>query len=152
MMKSPDISRRLKQYLNNLLLWCSFVSIIGSLTACSNFSHWRESYLKKAVEEATQDDIVTKLGEPWRKRDSLLNGESTWIYRYTLTKSELDPMGVNTLGKGVSKAANNAASIIGKGNQTLTLDKPQCIHYVLTFSPSKVLKNWIRESCSSTSL
>ena len=144
-----SISRRTKQYPINLLLWGSLASLIISLAACS---HWRESYLKGAVEEATQDEIVAKLGKPWRTKDSLLNGESTWVYRYTLTKSELDPMGVNTLGKGVSKAANNAASIIGKGNQNLTLDKPQCIHYVLTFSPSKVLKNWIRESCSSTSL
>ena len=152
MMKSPDISRRLKQYLNNLLLWGSFVSIIGALIACSHFSHWRESYLKKAVEEATQDDIVTKLGEPWRKRDSLLNGESTWIYRYTLTKSELDPMGMNNIGKGISEAANSAASMIGKGNQGLPKDKPECFHYVLTFNPSKILKNWIRESCTSTSL
>ena len=148
MMKLPDISRRTKQYLSNLLLWGSLASIIGSLTACS---HWRESYLKKAVEEATQDNIIAKLGEPWRKKYSLLNGESTWIYRYTLTKSELDPMGVNTLGKGITQAANSAAAIIGR-NQALTRDKPQCFHYVLTFNPSKVLKNWARESCTSTSL
>ena len=149
-MKLPDISRRTKQYLSNLLLWGSLASIIGSLTACS---HWRESYLKKAVEEATQDDIVTKLGEPWRKRDSLLNGESTWIYRYTLTKSELDPMGMNNIGKGISEAANNAASMIGKGgNQGRPKAKLQCFHYVLTFNPSKVLKNWTRESCTSASL
>ena len=148
-MKLPDISRRTKQYLSNLLLWGSLASIVGSLAACS---HWRESYLKEALEKATQDDIVAKLGEPWRKKYSLLNGESTWIYRFTLTKSELDPMGINTLGKGVTNAANSAASMIGRGNENLTSDKPQCFHYVLTFNPSKVLKNWAREACTSTSL
>ena len=148
-MKLPIISRRTKQCLRNLLLWGSLTSVIVSLTACS---HWRESYLKEAVEEATQDDIVAKLGEPWRKKNSLLNRESTWIYRYTLTKSELDPMGINTLGKSVTNAANTAASMIGRANENLTSDKPQCFHYVLTFNPSKVLKNWARESCTSTSL
>lgn len=132
-----------------LFIWIALGSIILLLGACS---HWRESYLKDAVEEATQDDIVAKLGEPWRKKDSLLNGESTWIYRYTLTKSDLDPMGVNTLGKGVTQAANTAASLIGKGDSNLAVDKPQCFHYVLTFNQSKVLKNWVRELCTSTSL
>ena len=149
-MKFPNISRGTKKYLKYVLLWCSLASVIGSLAGCS---HWRESYLKKVVEEATQDDIVAKLGEPWRKKNYLLNGESTWIYRYTLTKSELDPMGMNTLGKSVSQAANTAASMIGRTNNAkLTEDKPRCFHYVLTFNPSKVLKNWIRESCASTSL
>ena len=148
-MKLPGISRRTKQYLRNLLLWGSLASVIGLLAACS---HWRESYLKEAVEEATQDEIVAKLGEPWRTKDSLLNGESTWVYRYTLTKSELDPMGVNTLGKGITQAAATAAEMIGQTNRAQAQDKPQCFHYVLTFNPSKVLKNWARESCTSTSL
>ena len=148
-MKLPGISQRTKQYLRHLLLWGSLASIIGTLTACT---HWRESYLKEAVEKATQDDIVTKLGEPWRKKNSILNGESTWIYRYSLTKSDLDPMGINTIGKGVTQAANTAASMIGQGGQNLQSDKPECFHYVLTFNPSKVLKNWIRESCTSTPL
>ena len=86
------------------------------------------------------------------KKNSLLNRESTWIYRYTLTKSDLDPMGINSLGKGVTAAANTAASMIGQANANLTSDKPQCFHYVLTFNPSKVLKNWAREACTSTSL
>ena len=148
-MKFPNISRGTKKYLKYVLLWCSLASVIGSLAGCS---HWRESYLKKVVEEATQDDIVAKLGEPWRKKNSLLNRESTWIYRFTLTKSDLDPMGINTLGKSVTDAANTAASMIGRANENLAADKPQCFHYVLTFNPSKVLKNWTRESCTSPSL
>lgn len=143
----PSISR--KHQLTTLLVWTVLVIALLSLAACS---HWREAYLKGAVEEATQEDIVAKLGEPWRKKDSLLNGDSTWIYRYTLTKSELDPMGFNTLGKGVGQVANTAASMIGQGDKNLVVDKPKCFHYVLTFDPSKILQNWIRESCASTAL
>ncbi len=135
--------------LTTWLLWAGLALAISSLGACS---HWRESYLKGAVEEATQEDILAKLGEPWRKKESLLNGDSVWIYRYTLTKSELDPMGVNTLGKGVTQAANAAASLVGGGGSNLGVDKPECFHYILTFDQSKVLQNWIRESCADTSL
>lgn len=137
-----------KYPLMTLLFWTTLTIVILSLGACS---HWRDSYLKGAVEEATQDDIVAKLGEPWRKKESLLNGDSTWIYRYTLTKDELDPMGVNTLGKGVSQVANSAASLVGGGDPNLVVNKPKCFHYVLTFDQSKILQHWIRESCASTS-
>jgi len=143
------LSTSIHHQLTTLLFWAGLALVIISLGACS---HWRESYLNDAVEEATQDDIIAKLGEPWRKKESLLNGESTWIYRYTLTKSELDPMGVNTLGKGVTQAANTAASLVGGGDKNLAVDKPQCFHYVLTFDQSKILQSWIRESCADTSL
>ena len=143
------LSHRVHNPLVSWLLWTVLICVMGLLVACT---HWRESYLKGAVEEATQEDVMTKLGEPWRKKESLLNGESTWIYRYTLTKSELDPMGVNTLGKGVTQAANTAASLIGQGDTNIKVDKPKCFHYVLTFAPSKILKQWVREPCAATSL
>ncbi len=137
------------RFLPTLLLWAGLAMLIVSLGACS---HWRDSYLKSAVEEATQDDIVAKFGNPWRKKESLLHGESTWIYRYTLTKSELDPMGFNTLGRGVSQVTNSAASMLGKGDTTLGSDKPQCFHYLLTFDQAKILTDWVREPCTPTSL
>ncbi len=143
------LSTSTHRYLMPLLFWTGLALVLLSLGACS---HWRDSYLKGAVEEATQDDIVAKFGEPWRKKESLLNGDSTWIYRYTLTKDELDPMGVNTLGKGVTQVANSAASLVGGGDPNLAVNKPKCFHYVLTFDQSKILQRWIRESCSSTSL
>lgn len=137
------------RFLPTLLLWAGLALIIVSLGACS---HWRDSYLKSAVEEATQDDIVAKFGDPWRKKESPLHGESTWIYRYVLTKSEIDPMGFNTLGRGVGQVTNSAASMLGKGGPTLGPDKPQCFHYLLTFDQAKILKDWVRESCTPTSL
>ena len=136
---SPDTGR----WVLTLLLIC------GLVTGCS---HWRESYLNSSVEEATQEEIEAKLGKPWRLKTSLLNGETTWIYRYTLTSGDLDPMGVNTVGRGVSAAANTAASLIGKGNSDLVVDKPQCFHYLLTFHESQVLKSWAREPCADTAL
>lgn len=129
-----------------------FVLLIISWSWLSNCSHWRESYLDGAIGEATQEQIEAKLGQPWRLRTSLLNGETTWIYRYTLTSEDLDPMGVNTLGKGVSAAANSAAALLGQGNSNSVKDKPECFHYLLTFSESKVLKSWIREPCADTEL
>lgn len=131
------------QYLLSLLLF------LGLFHGCS---HWRESYLRSAVEDATEEQIEAKLGKPWRTKTSLLNGETTWIYRYTLTSSDLDPMGVNTLGRSVSAAANSAASLIGKGDDKLVKDKPECFHYILTFHESKVLKSWVREPCADTDL
>ncbi len=142
-------SNSIPRHLVSLIFLTVLALVMLSLGACN---HWRDSYLKGAVEEATQDDVVAKLGEPWRKKESLLNGDSTWIYRYTLTKDELDPIGVNTLGKGVTEVANSAASLVGGGDPNLVVNKPKCFHYVLTFDQSKILKDWIRESCSSTSL
>jgi len=127
----------------------SLLVILILLTGCS---HWRESYLNSSVEEATQEQIEAKLGKPWRSKTSLLNGETTWIYRYTLTSGDLDPMGVSTVGRGVSAAANTAASLIGKGNSSLATDKPRCFHYLLTFHESTVLKSWVREPCADTPL
>lgn len=137
------------RHLFTFIIWLCLAIMTLSLGACN---HWRESYLKGAVEEATQEDVVAKLGEPWRKKESLLKGGSTWIYRYTMTKSEIDPMGFNTLGKGVSQTANSVAAMIGKGDPTLGGDKPKCYHYLLTFDQSKILTDWVRESCANTSL
>jgi len=142
----------------------SFGSLTGSLTLpcllvilflswiVYGCSHWRESFLNGAVEEATEEQVEAKLGKPWKTKTSLLNGETTWIYRYTLTSGDLDPMGLNTVGRGVSAAANTAASMIGKGDDKLIKDKPECFHYILTFSESKVLKSWVREPCADTNL
>ena len=133
-----------------LLYWVGMIMVIVSLGACT---HWRESYLKGAVEKASQEDIVAKLGKPWRKKEAILQDESTWIYRYVLTKAELDPAGIRTLGTEITQATHTVASMIGgQGNSNLGVHKPQCFHYKLTFNHSKILKYWIRESCTHTAL
>ena len=141
-----SVSRKIPTALPAL---AGLVLLVGMISGCS---HWRESYLNASIDEATQEQIEQKLGKPWRTKTSLLNGETTWIYRYTLTSGDLDPMGINTVGRGVSAAANTAASLIGRGDDKLIKDKPECFHYILTFHESKVLQGWVREPCANTDL
>ena len=42
----------------------------------------------------------------------MLRGQSTWIYRYALTQDELDPMGVNKLGRSVFKATEGVTAMM----------------------------------------
>lgn len=134
--------------LRPLLAWMAAFILGMTLTGCS---HWRESYLNGALKEVTQEDVVKKFGEPWKKKTSLLYSQSTWIYRYALTKDELDPMGVGTL-EGVLQATNSIAALIGGGNNATAKNKPECFHYILTFNQAKVLQSWVREACADTTL
>ncbi len=137
------------------LVWPVLLFLVLSLSACSS---WRDSYLKGALKKASQEEVVAKLGEPWKKKTSLLKNQTTWIYRYALTKDELDPMGVNTLGRSVFQATENVGAMIGlaAGNAANPLNpsgKPACFHYVLTFDEAtKVLQRWVREACADTAL
>ena len=134
--------------LRPLLAWMAACVLGMTLTGCS---HWRESYLNDALKEVTQEDIVNKFGEPWKKKTSLLYSRSTWIYRYALTKDELDPMGVGTL-ESVIQATNSIASLIGGGSNATAKNKPECFHYILTFNQANVLQSWVREACADTTL
>ena len=134
--------------------WPIVFFLVLSLPACSS---WRESYLKGALKEATQEKVVERLGEPWKKKTSLLKGQSTWVYRYALTQDELDPMGIEKLGRSVSQATENVGAMIGlggdSGNQLNPTTRPLCFHYVLTFDEdTKVLQRWVREACAETDL
>ena len=135
-------------------LWPLAVLLILSLAACSS---GRESYLKGALENATQEEVVERLGEPWKKKTSVLRGQSTWIYRYALTQDELDPMGVNKLGRGVFEATQGVTAMMGLGggsnNPLNPSTRPRCYHYILTFDDAtKILQRWTREACADTDL
>ncbi len=128
--------------------------LILSLTACSS---GREAYLNGALKEATPEDVVERLGEPWKKKTSALRSESTWIYRYALTQDELDPMGVDKLGRSVFKATEGVTAMMGlgggSGNPLDPGARPHCYHYILTFDDTtKILKRWLREACAETDL
>ncbi len=120
-----------------------------SLPACN---HWRESYLNDAIRTVSQDEIIDRLGEPWKKKSSIINGQTAWIYRYALTKDELDPMGVNALGLGIRQATDTVGAMIGGGRNADQQNRFKCFHYVLTFDKAGVLKHWRREACENTSL
>lgn len=124
------------------------------LAACSG---GRESYLNGALKEATPQDVVERFGEPWKKKTSALRGESTWIYRYALTQDELDPMGVDKLGRSVFKATEGVTAMMGlgggSGNPLDPGTRPHCYHYILTFDDTTgILQRWMREACADTDL
>ncbi len=130
------------------------IVLILFLPACSSS---RESYLKDALQKASQEEIIEQLGEPWKKKTSLLKGQSRWIYRYALTQDELDPMGVDMLGRSVFQATESVGSMIGfGGNSGNPLDpsvRPHCFHYILTFDEAtRILQRWVREACADTDL
>ena len=136
------------------VLWPIVLFLILSLPACSS---WREAYLKDALKEASQEEIIEQFGEPWKKKTSLLKSQSTWIYRYALTQEEIDPMGVDQLGRNVFQASESMGSMIGLGGNTNNPlnpgSKPLCVHYILTFDDTtKILQRWVREACADTNL
>lgn len=130
-------------------MWAAVLALGLSISACS---HWRESYLDDALRTVSQDKIIDRFGEPWKKKTSILNGQTIWVYRYALTEDELDPMGVNALGQGMRQATNTLGSLIGGGGNADRQDRPKCFHYVLTFDKAGILKYWRREACAATSL
>ena len=116
------------------VVWPLVLFLLLSLPACSSS---RESYLKSALKNATQEEVVEQLGEPWKKKSSLLRGQTRWVYRYALTQDELDPMGVDKLGRSVFQATESVTAMMGLGGGSGNpLDpgiRPHCFHYVLTF-------------------
>ena len=138
-----------------LPVWPLVLFLVLSLPACG--SSWRDSYLNGALKKAPQEEIVEKFGEPWKKKTSLLKHQSRWVYRYALTLEEIDPMGVDTLGRGVSQATASVGAMMGlaanPGNALKPGTRPICFHYVLTFDDeTKVLQSWAREACADTAL
>ena len=130
-------------------VWVAVLVLGLSLSACN---HWREAYLNDAIQTVSQDKIIDRFGEPWKEKASIVNGQTTWIYRYALTADELDPMGVNALGQSMSHATDALGALIGGGGNTGQKNRPQCFHYMLTFDKAGILKHWRREACATTSL
>lgn len=128
-----------------LYIWAALLVLGMWLPACS---HWRESFLNDAVQQASQEEVIDRFGEPWKKKISILNGQTTWIYRYALTNEDLDPMGVT----GMRHATDTLGAMIGSEIEVDETDRPRCFHYVLTFDKANILKSWKREKCTATSL
>ena len=102
------------------------------------------------VDEITQEDVRKKLGKPHIVKDPFLSKETTWIYRYGVSESEINPMGIRTIGQGVNVLADTAASLIGKGGGAKEQrERVLCIRYVLIFDESRVLRKWTREPCQT---
>jgi len=110
------------------------------LAACGG--PWRDSYFKKGVDRLTQEEIAEKMGPPHTAKTPALGGDTIWTYRVSYSDKDLDPMDL-----GLANAANEAASLIGKGSQDAPKPTLYCYRYTLTFNEQKVLKSWKREEC-----
>lgn len=100
---------------------------------------WRDNYFDSGVGVLTQPEVKTKLGKPHIVNDPLLSDETTWMYRYVLTESDLDPWGIKTFGK-------EAGSVLS-GPEGVLREKVYCYVYALTFDKEAVLRKWNRELC-----
>jgi hypothetical protein len=119
------------------------LSLALSQVSCS---HWREAYLNDSLGHATQEDIREKLGPPHMAKESLLDGDAVWSYRYALTERELHPWNIRYAAKGAAELGNSAAALIGKGQEGST-ERIDCYRYDLKFDQTKVLRQWKREPC-----
>jgi hypothetical protein len=115
--------------------------ILTTIAACGG--PWRDGYFKKGVDRLTQDEISEKMGPPHTAKTPALGGDTIWTYRVPYSDKDLNPMDIS----GLTNAANEAASLIGKGAQDGPKPTLYCYRYTLTFSEQKVLKNWKREEC-----
>ena len=134
------------------VLWLlSYVIILIMVGVQIGCSHWRDDYFDDGVGEVTQEDVRKKLGKPHIVKDPFLSEETTWIYRYGVSESELDPMGIRTIGQGINVLADTAASLVGKGGGGGgdQRERVLCVRYVLIFDEIKVLREWKREPCQT---
>jgi hypothetical protein len=115
--------------------------VMGAVTACGG--PWRDGYFKKGVQRLTQDEVSEKLGPPHTAKTPALGGDTVWTYRVPYSDKDLDPMDLS----GITCAANEAASLIGKGAQDGPKATLYCYRYTLAFDEQKILKSWKREEC-----
>lgn len=117
------------------------VLVAWSMLACGG--PWRDKYFKRGVDRLTQDEITEKMGPPHTAKTPALGGDTVWTYRVPLTDKDLNPMDLS----GLTNAANQAASLIGKAAADGPKPTLYCYRYTLTFNEQKVLKHWKREEC-----
>lgn len=115
--------------------------ILTSLAACGR--PWRDGYFKKGVDRLTQEEVSERMGPPHTAKTPALGGDTIWTYRVPYSDKDLDPMDLS----GITNAANEAASLIGKGPQDGPKPTLYCYRYTLIFNEQKILKSWKREEC-----
>lgn len=115
--------------------------IVSGFFACGG--PWRDGYFKKGVDHLTQDEVSEKMGPPHTAKTPALGGDTIWTYRVPYSDKELDTMDFT----GISSAASEAASLIGKPSQDAPKPTLYCYRYTLTFNEQKILKSWKREEC-----
>lgn len=124
---------------DNVMTYRFLLLAIGLSCLMMGCAPWRDNYFDNGVGALTQPDVKEKLGKPHIVNAPLLSDKTTWMYRYILTESDLDPWGIKTVGK-------QAGSVLGGSEGTLR-EKVYCYVYVLTFDKEAVLRKWSRELC-----
>jgi hypothetical protein len=117
------------------------ILILAVVAGCGG--PWRDGYFKKGVDRLTQDEVSEKMGPPHTAKTPALGGDTIWTYRVPYSDKDLNPMDLS----GITNAANEAASLIGKGAQDGPKPTLYCFRYTLTFNEQKILKRWKREEC-----
>lgn len=116
------------------------VALAMLLAACGG--PWRDTYLKKGVDQLTQEEIREKLGAPHTAKTPALGGDSVWTYRVPMGDKELEAI----TSPGFGSATESVGALLGKPGEG---PKPTlyCYRYTLTFDEQKILKTWKREEC-----
>lgn len=115
--------------------------VVSGFSACGG--PWRDGYFKKGVDHLTEEEVSEKMGPPHTAKTPALGGDTIWTYRVPYSDKELDSMDLS----GITNAASEAASLIGKPSADAPKPTLYCYRYTLTFDEQKVLKNWKREEC-----
>ncbi len=120
-----------------------FLSVVAVCVLAACGGPWRDSYFKKGVSKLTQEEITEKFGPPHTAKTPALGGDTVWTYRVPLSDRDLNPMDFS----GLARAADSAASLMGKGGQEGPKPTLYCYRYTLTFNEQKILKSWKRDEC-----
>jgi len=131
-----------------LLVFLKFCVVVFAGFLLMSCSHWRDRYFDAAVDEQTQFEVREKFGKPHIVEHSLLDKNTTWVYRVAIPEGELDPSGLKGLGSGVAEVGEAVASLVGKGDQSgAPRERIVCLRYELLFDEERILRKWTRKFC-----
>jgi hypothetical protein len=120
---------------NRLVMWGALLLLILAMTSCAT----QATYLRAAVDRATQEEVATRLGHP-QEVWALTTGETLWMYRdHERLWAYWDDSGSSQRPAGLS--------IVGPG--LTVLPGARCTEYVLRFDRQQVLRAWRRQPCKA---
>ena len=122
--------------MNRLVMWGALLLLTLAVTSCAT----QATYLRAAVDRATQEGVAAQLGPP-QEVWALTTGETLWTYRYD------ERLWAYWDGKGSSQRPAGL-SIVGPG--LTVLPGAHCTEYVLRFDWDQVLRAWKRQPCKAT--
>jgi hypothetical protein len=121
--------------MNRLVMWGVLLLFILALTSCAT----QASYLRAAVDRATQEGVAAHLGPP-QEVWALATGETLWTYR------DHERLWAYWDGNGSSQRPAGL-SIVGPG--LTVLPGARCTEYVLRFDRDQVLRAWRQQPCKA---